>query len=296
MFTISDNFAAYTVTRAGDAGRAWIESLPHLCETLCREWNLVIEGPTMHGGLSLVIPARRGDEACILKLGWVDESTQHEALALSAWNGSGAVRLFASKPEVSALLLGRLDSRRSLQDVGLTEAVTIAGQLLRRLAISPPKEVPPLKEVGRALPETLSQRRERYGRPMSRRLLDQACDLAVQLAPSTSGLLVNYDLFYADILAGKREPWLAIDPKVVAGDLEYGVAQLLWRRLEEMEAQGGLAYHFDALIEAAGLDRGLSRAWTLVRCVDYWLWGVSVGLTEDPARCEVITTWLTEPT
>lgn len=30
------------------------------------------------------------------------------------------------------------------------------------------------------------------------------------------------------------------------------------------------------------------RAWTLVRCVDYWLWALSAGLTEDPARCEII--------
>jgi len=29
-----------------------------------------------------------------------------------------------------------------------------------------------------------------------------------------------------------------------------------------------------------------------VRCVDYWLWGLSVGLTEDPVRCQRIINWL----
>jgi len=31
-----------------------------------------------------------------------------------------------------------------------------------------------------------------------------------------------------------------------------------------------------------------------VRCVDYWLWGLGVGLTEDPAACDLIVGWLLE--
>jgi streptomycin 6-kinase len=146
--------------------------------------------------------------------------------------------------------------------------------------------------VAEELSRTLPERWQQYGRPLPRRLLERACDLAVQLGPSTAGLLVNYDLHYADVLAGQRDPWLVVDPKVVAGDPEFGIAQLLWRRLEDMQAQGGLGYHFRLLTDAAELDSELARAWTLIRCVDYWLWGVSVGLTYDPARCEVITHWL----
>jgi streptomycin 6-kinase len=104
--------------------------------------------------------------------------------------------------------------------------------------------------------------------------------------------MVNYDIHYADVLAGTREPWLVVDPKVVIGDPEFGVAQLLWRRLEDIQDEGGLDHHFRILTEAAELDPALTRAWTLVRCVDYWLWGVSAGLTYDPARCEVIVNWL----
>jgi hypothetical protein len=170
MIIVPDNFATYTESREGDAGRLWIERLPGLFEILCHQWNLVIDGPPMHGGLSLV--------------------------------------------------------------------------------------------------------------------------LAVQLGSSAGNLLVNYDLIYADVLASEREPWLVVDPKVVVGDLEYGVAQLLWRRLDEMQAKGGLAGHMDALIEAAGLVPDLTRSWTVVRCVDYWLWGVSIGLTQDPTRCEAIIDWL----
>lgn len=109
---------------------------------------------------------------------------------------------------------------------------------------------------------------------------------------SQSKFLVNYDLHYADVLASTREPWLAVDPKVVAGDPEFGIAQLLWTRLEDIEANGGLGRLFPVLTDAAELDPGLARSWTLVRCVDYWLWGLSIGLTYDPARCGRIVDWL----
>ncbi|HZO87683.1 MAG TPA: aminoglycoside phosphotransferase family protein [Chthonomonadaceae bacterium] len=292
MITIPEDFAIATINREGDAGRQWIDHLPNLVEGLCQQWGLVIDGRPMHGYLGLVVPVRQGSERCALKVAWRDESTAHEAIALATWNGKGAVRLLAAEPTRGAMLLERLNSRRTLNDVGVEEAIAVAGHLLRRLAVPAPEGLARLKEVGGRLSETLPERWERYGRPMPRRQLEVACDLAVQLGASAGGLLVNYDLHYADVLAGEREPWLAVDPKVVVGDPEYGVAQLLWRRLEDMQAQGGLDRHFQALIEAAELDSDLARSWTLIRCVDYWLWGLSVGLTEDPARCKVILDWL----
>ncbi len=129
---------------------------------------------------------------------------------------------------------------------------------------------------------------------MPRRWLDHAQELAIQLGGECEAkLLVNYDLHYGNVLASWREPWLVVDPMVVVGDLEFGIAQLLWRRLEDIEAQGGLDRYFRVLTEAAALEPALARDWTLVRCVDYWLWGLSVGLTYDPARCERIIEWLT---
>jgi streptomycin 6-kinase len=292
MITIPEAFATATITREGEAGRKWLAALPRLVERLCAQWGLVVDGPVMHGYLGLVVPVQRGDEACVLKVSWVDEATQEEAAALAAWDGRGAVRLLEVQPSLGAMLLERLDFTWSLGRVGIEQAIPIAGRLLRRLAIPAPAGLRPLPAVATELAETLPARWEAVGRPLPRRLLDQACDLARQLGPAAGRLLVNYDLHYEDVLAGQREPWLAVDPKVVVGDLEYGVAQLLWCRLEEIEAQGGLDIYFRVLTEAAGLDPELTRGWTLVRCVDYWLWGLSVGLTEDPARCERIAAWL----
>ncbi len=288
MITVPEVFARATAAREGNAGRAWIAALPDLVKDLCERWKLAVDGPPMHGYLSLVVPVRRGDEPCVLKISWADEATTGEAAALVAWDGRGAVRLLKVEPSLDALLLERLDGSRSLSDVRIEEAIGVAGHLLRHLAIHAPAGIRPLCDVAGELARNLPGRWERYGRPIPRHWLDQARDLASQLGASAGTLLVNYDLHYANVLASEREPWLVVDPRVVAGDSEFGVAQLLWRRLEDIEAQDGLRHHFAVLTEVAELDPALARAWTVVRCVDYWLWGVSIGLTYDPARCERI--------
>jgi streptomycin 6-kinase len=292
VIEVPADFAAGIVTLGGDAGRRWLDRLPSLVDDLCQRWHLVVDGAPMHGYLGLVVPVMRGDKQCVLKVSRLDESTAAEIAALTLWNGQGAVRLLAADPAIGALLLERLDSQRSLREVEIGRAVTIAGGLLHRLAVPALNNLPQLTTAAAGLAETLPKRWERLNRPMPRAFLDAARDAAIQIGPSAGSLLVNYDLHYGNVLAGEREPWLAIDPKVVVGDPEYGLAQLLWTRLEEIEQAGGLSYHFSALVDQAGLDLSRARSWTLVRCVDYWLWALSVGLTEDPVRCQAITTWL----
>ncbi|HEX3920944.1 MAG TPA: hypothetical protein VHY31_01495, partial [Streptosporangiaceae bacterium] len=72
----------------------------------------------------------------------------------------------------------------------------------------------------------------------------------------------------------------------------FGLAPLLWRRLEEAGGPEGLRRRFDALVSEAGFDAELARRWTLLRAVYYQLWGLKLGLTEDPARCATVIDWL----
>ncbi len=180
MITVPQAFATATVTREGDAGRKWIDALPGLVEDLCQRWNLTVDGPVMPGYLGLVIPVRSVEEPCVLKVSWIDESTFDEAMALAAWNGQGAVRLLASQPALGALLLERLDHRRSLNDVEIVQAIEVAGRLLRRLSIPAPSGFRSLKVVAQDLCCTLPQRWEQYRRPMPQRWVEHACELAVQ--------------------------------------------------------------------------------------------------------------------
>lgn len=292
MITIPQTFARDTITREGEAGQRWLDQLPSLITTLCAEWQLTIDGAPMHGYLGLVLPMRRDSEPCVLKISWLDPSNRDEALALTEWNGQGAVRLLEYDLERGALLLERL-TQRQLNDLPIDEALRVAGRLLRQLAIVPSEKFRSQAELAQEMFGHMPVRWQQVGRPFAQHLLDHACTLVKQHAQPKHNLLINYDIHYENVLAGNRASWLAIDPKVVVGDPEFGIAQLLMNRLEEIENQGGLERHFQILVEAAELDTNLARAWTFARTIDYWLWGLSVGLTEDPKRCARITEWLT---
>ncbi|HLZ07354.1 MAG TPA: aminoglycoside phosphotransferase family protein, partial [Chloroflexota bacterium] len=212
------DFASALVNENGAAGQAWIEALPMTVESLCQRWNLAVEGVPMHGYLGIVVPVRRTAERYALKVSWINESTADEIEALRIWDGNGAVRLLEADPSIAALLLERLDSRRSLEDIPIEEAITIAASLVRRLSVPARGNVPHLSVVAERLAESLLDRWEQLNRPIAQRLVDAARDVAIQLGPEAGSFLVNYDLHYGNVLAGVREPWLAIDPKVVVGD------------------------------------------------------------------------------
>jgi len=260
---------------------------PEVVRRLGEKWDLVItdEDP-LFGAFALVVPALRGAEPCVLKLSWLREAVAAEAVALSTWNGNGAVRLLASEPESGALLLERLNSRITLQSLPLLDAARTAGGLLRSLAIIAPPGVPTLRSVAARIGSTLPARHQRLGNPVPGPWLDLASELVGALGQRpTLGVLVHADLHYGNVLQGERQPWLAIDPRPVSGDPEYAVPELLWTRIDEVRDRQGMNRLLSAVTEEAGLDAQLARSWATVRAVDYWLWGLENGLTEDPLRC-----------
>ncbi|MGW9030062.1 aminoglycoside phosphotransferase family protein [Streptomyces sp. NPDC055722] len=185
-------------------------------------WDPVPDGEAMHGYNGMALPVCRGQEKCVLKVSWPQETSScYEALALETWNGRSAVRLLESSPADGALLLERAGSRRPLRSLALAVAVPVAGALLRQLAVPAPAGPRPVSEIAAEISDGLLDRWERLGHPFHRRLVDQARDLAGGLSHRTGSLLVNHDLHYDNVLAADREPWLAIDPKVVTGDPEY---------------------------------------------------------------------------
>jgi hypothetical protein len=60
---------------------------------------------------------------------------------------------------------------------------------------------------------------------------------------------------------------------------------VLWTRLDEMATARDAVEHFETAVAEGGLDRALARDWVVLRSVEYWVWGLKAGLTEDPPRC-----------
>jgi hypothetical protein len=79
---------------------------------------------------------------------------------------------------------------------------------------------------------------------------------------------------------------LAVDPRPLNGTPECSIPELFWNRADDLHSGADFRRLMSVLIDAAGLNSELARRWVIVRCVDYWLWGVERGLTVDPVRCE----------
>jgi len=290
LIQVPPAFAASTMAREGEAGEAWLASLPAQIEELCERWELEVAGAPMHGYVAVVVPVTRDGVELALKVSWIDQSSEQEALVLRVWDGRGAVRLLDAREESGALLLEWLDPDRSLMDVPIEQAAAIAGELLRRLAITTPTGLRTVAAEMSDFRDALESGWERFGRPFSHSLLHRVLEIS-RLEPR-SLRIANQDLHYENVLAGTREPWLVIDPKALAGDPEFGVAPLLWTRFEEPGNRAGLERRLRIIAEAAELDHELARLWSLARVVDYWIWALKEGFTEDPLRCRTLARWL----
>ncbi|HEV2067724.1 MAG TPA: aminoglycoside phosphotransferase family protein [Thermomicrobiales bacterium] len=291
----------WLIDREGDAARTWVASLPALIERMCNRWDLTVAGPPIGGGtFAIVIPVVGGGVRAALKCVWPGTPVQEEVEALQAWNRRGTVRLLRSDPLANVLLLEWLDPERSLSSLPAMEAAPIAGRLIRTLAIEAPPGVPRMADrVEQAITAMLlwsdaSERPFPQALPdaLPDALLSRAIDAGQRYGPRSAPLLVNWDLHHGNILAGEREPRLVIDPMTVAGDPELSIWPMLLRRVDEMPNPGALRTFFDRVVEAGGLDPERAGAWTLFRAVDYWLWSLDHGLTEDPVRCATIIDWL----
>lgn len=296
MIEVPEPFANQTVAREGEPGRAWIDRLPRLVDELCSRWGLRVDGPPMHGALGLVLPVRHRGAPYVLKVSWIDEETAEEAAALAAWDGNGAVRMYAHDPNRGALLLERLDATRTLDDVPIEMALDTAADLLCGLAIEHADGVRMrVRDWAARLSTSLPARQRELGDPMPSKVLGAALAYADALGPSAGSALLSRDLHYQNVLAGTREPWLLIDPKPIVGDLEFALAPLVWRRTGEPAGEVNLRTvdgRLRRLEERADLDPERARAWTLVRCVEYGLWAHGSGLTWDAAICRELACWL----
>lgn len=260
--TVPDRFAGRLVHALGEPARRWLSRLPALAEGFLARWSLCRDGEPRHGFTALVLPVRRADGTpAMLKLMCPNEEGEHEALALSTWDGSGAVRLLAHEGWV--MLLERLDDSRCLRDEPLDEAVSVLAGFIRRLDVPAPPHVRTLRSLAaRWVWELPAQARGLV--PV--RFAEAAARYCAELGPRAGNRLVNEDLHYENVLAGTREPWLVIDPKPIAGDPEFALASLLWNRFD-----GQPRDRLETVCRLAGLDPELARRWALVRAVDSWV-------------------------
>jgi len=273
----------------GPQWAAWVDSLPRLIRELVAEWQLRPDGPATYGYCSLVLPVRARDgAAAMLKLAFPDDESEHEHLALRRWGGHGAVRLLSADPHHRALLLERLDGP-DLTTVPDLEACQIVAGLYRQLHVP---AMPQLRTLTYYLDRWTAELAELpRSAPIPHRLVEQALSQYADLAAdrAATARVIHADLHYENVLAGRREPWLVIDPKPVNGDPHYEIAPMLWDRMDELagDIRDGVRRRFYTLVDAAEFDEDRARAWVVVRMVINAMWAIQDGERQEPG-------WLTK--
>ncbi|HEX2175667.1 MAG TPA: aminoglycoside phosphotransferase family protein [Nocardioidaceae bacterium] len=283
MSVVPEFFADMIEIREGDAGETWIADLPGQVDRLLAEWRLRVDGETRFGYVGIVVPVRCADETpAALKVSYPDEESASEVPALAAWDADGVVRLLRHDESGFAILLEWLDPDRSLFAVPVDDGVQVLGELMARLhRRTAPSGVPRLADESRRWLETVPRDWEAHCTGHDRRLLDAALATWHELGPEAGDTLLHRDLHYGNVLAGTREPWLAIDPKGMAGDPAYDVIPAVWNRLELLLAaddpHAAVRRRVDQLCEVAGIDRARAYPWTLARAVEDLTWQRRTG-------------------
>jgi streptomycin 6-kinase len=242
------------------ASAAWRRNARRLADEVAADWGLTLGAPYAHGAAGHVVRAELADGTpVVLKLFRPHRESEREADALERWAGEGAVRLLARDDDRSALLLERCEPGTSLS--GAPDPIGVLIELLPRLWRS--------SEGFR----TLAEEAEHWldGADLAavpdRRLRDAASHFLRELAPTQGEqVLLHQDLHGENVLAAERQPWLAIDPKPLAGEREFAVAPIA-RSFELGHSKREVLYRLDRLCSELALDRERARGWTIGQTV-----------------------------
>jgi streptomycin 6-kinase len=271
----------------GAAGRAFVDALPQRAADFLECWELRLTGPSMHGMAALVLPVERADGTrAALKLQLLDEESAGEPVALRTWGGDGIVHLLDHDKATNTLLLERLDQTRHLSALDDTREATriLAGLLARLTAVEAPAGLRRLADIARGMLDDVTEAVRSPLVDASARQTMLACASAVRDVVGEPGdRLLHWDLHFGNVLAGEREPWLAIDPKPLAGDPGFDLMPALFNELTDGFDAAEVLYRFDLLTEVVGLDRRRAAAWTMGRALQNLLWNVEDAEGVDDA-------------
>ena len=271
----------------GAEGRRLLAELPAVVTDLCDRFGVARIGAPWPGGwVGYVVPATlRDGTGAVLKLSLSDEECLREADALEVWAGDGAVRLLDRIREPNAMLLERCEPGTPLiEHPDRNAAISIACGILRRLErpLADGHGFMPVTELAHRYAAWIPSEFARLGRAFDRALADQAGELCAAFARDSSPpYLVNRDFHLANVLAAQREPWLAIDPKPLAGERAFDTGHLLRDLLDDPLDPPLVGRLVARLADELELDPEQVRGWALVRSVENALWCLQDGDAPD---------------
>jgi len=265
---------------------AWLEALPATVHALARRWSLDVAPPFelgaagLEGSCAWVAPVATAEGTpAVLKVGMPHSEGRDEAAGLRFWEGAGMVRLLRADEELGAMLLERCVPGTPLRARPPDEQDRVIAELLPRLWRVPPEGAfRPLSDMIDAWVDGARERAGAAGSPDAGLLAEGIAALVSASRTPAGNVLLTTDLHAGNVLASKREPWLAIDPKPFVGDPCYDAKQHLLNGLPRLRADPrGTVERFSDML---GVDAARVGRWAFGRLA---LGGIAPGQTEAAA-------------
>ena len=176
-------------------------------QTAAERWSLALGDPYDQGVGGHTTRATLADGTpVVLKVVHPHRESEHEADALRAWDGDGAIRLLAQDGD--ALLLERCEPGTPLSAAGQDAALDVLIELLPRL----------WRPAGEPF-HSLADEAAWWFPKLPRTKLGDAARESIESLAGTQGeqVLLHQDLHGDNVLAAEREPWLVDRPEAARG-------------------------------------------------------------------------------
>ncbi|GMQ94108.1 MAG: aminoglycoside phosphotransferase family protein [Acidimicrobiia bacterium] len=288
---LPSNVAGAVADWKGDGGKLWFDALPNTIAAAERRWGINIGTPYEPGGYtSYVAPAvtEKGAEV-VYKCTIPHDEAIGEADALVAYHGDGAVHLSESNPDAYELLMERCIPGADLwsvdEDAGRIEVATgLMGRLWRDVTS---ENISMLTSVSPRWADVTERRLITCRPPWVLGPIERGIDLLRTLPfDAEYSVLLHGDLHPGNILAAKREPWLVIDPKPMAGDPAFEPIQLLVQaggRTTEPPSPADLEQSLADLATRLNLDAERIGLWAIARCSEWSMWSLDHNAVAEAA-------------
>ncbi len=276
---IPPEFARTTHEVFGEDGRAWLEGLPAAVDALARRWSFTPGHPFALSYNYVLRGWRAGGQPVVFKIGVPRPEITREIEALRCYDGRGICRLLEADVEAGAMLLEALRPGTMLAELDDDELATAIGAGVMQGLFRPLPKEHPFVPVETWAADLEAIPRFPGGTPLPAGLVDRARGLFAELfASAAPPVLIHGDLHHFNILAAGREPWLAIDPKGMAGEPAYEVGAFLRNPFPAFPARPDagrlLARRVDQFAERLDLDRGRLIGYGIAQAVLSAWWSV----------------------
>ncbi|TCC59644.1 hypothetical protein E0H73_23770 [Kribbella pittospori] len=265
------------------SGAAWLQELPDLIASCAATWGLTLFPAFEPGGdTSWTAPVKLSTGAmAVLQITVPMPVRRDHLIALQAWAGRGAVKVFAHDATIRATLIELCAPGTDAADLPQAEADDIAAEVLPQLWAADLPASMDLNTVNSNAAERaklMEARADQFGEVVDPGPFHEAARLFTALPRSTSRTaLLHGDFHRRNVLLSERG-WLAIDPAPMVGDPSFDVARFLMNEMNDVAT----TLRADALADRLGLEREGTRAWLFALATQAGSWFLSVG--DKPAH------------